>query len=148
MPIAHKIERKTLCDELPQIIGNKVAVYVGSHVRWTERLTEAVDRFCEAYNAVVFVEPCSNYHGKYAVPYLVVGCQQSPGQAKNPDLLIHIGEMSDNCSMVGTPKNVWRVSEDGKVVDRYRKLSTIFEMPEEVFFEKYSKGKTGQKTSY
>jgi 2-succinyl-5-enolpyruvyl-6-hydroxy-3-cyclohexene-1-carboxylate synthase len=148
LPVAHKIDRKTLCDEFPKIKGNKIAIYVGSHVRWTNRLTEAVDCFCEAYNALVFVEPCSNYQGKYAVPYIISSCQQSPGQSRNPDLLIHIGEMSDNCSMVGRPKDVWRVSEDGKVVDRYRKLSTVFEMPEEIFFEKYSEGKTSQKTSY
>lgn len=148
LPVAHKIERKTLCDELPQIRGNKVAIYVGSHIRWTDRLTKAVDRFCEAYNALVFVEPCSNYHGKYAVPYGIVHCQQYPAQAGNPDLLIHIGEMSDMCGIAGNPKNVWRISEDGKIVDRYRKLSMVFEMPEEIFFEKYSEGKPSQKTSY
>lgn len=148
LPVAHKIERKTLCDELPQIRGNKVAIYVGSHIRWTDRLTKAVDRFCEAYNALVFVEPCSNYHGKFSVPYGIVHSQQYPAQARNPDLLIHIGEMSDMCGIAGNPKNVWRISEDGKIVDRYRKLSIVFEMPEEIFFEKYSEGKPSQKTSY
>lgn len=148
LPVAHKIERKTICDELPQINGNKIAVYVGSHVRWTNRLTDVVDHFCEAYNALVFVEPCSNYQGKYAVPYAIASCQQSPGHAKNPDLVIHIGEMSDNYAIVGKPKEVWRVSEDGKLVDTYRSLSVVFEMPEEVFFEKYSKDKPSQKTSY
>lgn len=148
LPVAHKIERKTLCDEFPEINGNKIAIYVGSHVHWTNRLTDAVDRFCEIYNALVFVEPCSNYRGKFAVPYAIVSCQKSPGLAKNPDLLIHIGEMSDMCGIVGNPKNVWRVSEDGKVIDRYRKLSTVFEMPEEIFFEKYSECKPTQKTDY
>lgn len=147
LPSAHKISRVTLCDEFPELGQKKVAVYVGSHVRWNKRLTDAVDHFCEAYNAFVFTEPCSNYAGKYGVPYAIVARQNAPKQSQNPDLLIHIGEMSDSCSDVGRPKEVWRVSEDGKIVDRYRTLSKVFEMPEEFFFEKYANSSVQNNTS-
>ncbi len=138
LPVAHKISRLTLCDDFPEIKQNSVAIYVGTHARWSNRLTDAVDRFCETYNAFVFTEPCSNYVGKYGVPYAIVARQNASKQSQNPDLLIHIGEMSDSCSDVGKPKEVWRVSEDGKIVDRYRTLSKVFETPEEIFFEKYA----------
>ena len=147
LPVAHKISRVTLCDEFPKIQQKSIAIYVGTHVRWNKRLTDAVDRFCETYNAFVFTEPCSNYVGKYGVPYAIVARQNASKQSQNPDLLIHIGEMSDSCSDVGKPKEVWRVSEDGMIVDRYRSLSNVFEMPEEFFFEKYAVADSPNNTS-
>jgi 2-succinyl-5-enolpyruvyl-6-hydroxy-3-cyclohexene-1-carboxylate synthase len=148
LPVARKISRVSLFNELPEIHQKKVAVYVGSHVRWTKRLTDAVDRFCETYNALVFTEPCSNYTGKYGVAYAIASCQDYPHTCKNPDLLIHIGEMSDMCGIVGKPKEVWRVSDDGKLVDRYRTLSNVFEMPEEYFFERYADERPNADMSY
>lgn len=147
LPVAHKISRVTLCDEMPKIEQKNVAIYVGSHVRWSKRLTDAVDHFCETYNAFVFTEPCSNYVGKYGVAYAIASCQNYSHACKNPDLLIHIGEMSDACGIAGKPKEVWRVSEDGKIVDRYRSLSNVFEMPEVFFFEKYANSGMQNNTS-
>lgn len=147
LPAAHKISRVSLCDAFPKIQQKNVAIYVGSHVRWSKRLVDAVDRFCETFNAFVFTEPCSNYMGKYGVPYAIVARQNASKQSQNPDLLIHIGEMSDSCSDVGMPRDVWRVSEDGKLIDRYKSLSIVFEMPEECFFEKYADVGTMNNTS-
>ena len=55
-----------------------------------------------------------------------------------PDLLIHIGNMSDFPSIVSKPKEVWRVAEDGQIVDRYKKLTNVFEMREQSFFNYYA----------
>lgn len=148
LPLAHKICRVMPYEQFPEIEGKRIAIYVGSHAKWTADEIAAVDAFCEVYNAIVFVEPTSNYAGKYKVPYALVASQKIPQPNQHPDLLIHIGEMSDMCGIVGRPKNVWRVSEDGKLVDRYRKLSYVFEMPELKFFEHYVKGKKTQTTSY
>lgn len=79
------------------------------------------------------VDPTANYNGKYKVPYQLVAQQNIDDENQNPDLLIHIGEMSDMAYIVGCPKSVWRVSEDGKIVDRFQTLRYIFEMPEQLF---------------
>lgn len=134
----HKIERICLQDAFPQLPQGKVGVFVGSHQRWTSRLTNVLDRFCESCQAVVFCDPTANYHGKYRVYHELVSCQAAPDDLSKVDLLIHIGNMSDMCGIV-SPQHVWRVSEDGKISDRYQSLDKVFEMSEELFFEHYGK---------
>lgn len=132
-----KIERICLKDEWPLMPNCKIAVFVGSHLRWSERLTQAVDNFCASYGAVVFCDPTANYHGQYRVYQELRSCQPVPDEFTQIDLLIHIGEMSDMCNQV-SPHNVWRVSEDGGIADRYQRLTKVFEMPEVMFFEHYA----------
>lgn len=137
-----KIERFMSYDSLPQLPRvNKVAIYLGSHLCMKESLVQSIDAFCEVYNAVVMVDPTANYHGKYKVPYQLVGQQSIEDPNQNPDLLIHVGEMSDMAFMVGQPHAVWRVNEDGAIVDRFKTLCKVFEMPEELFFAHYAEGK-------
>ena len=65
-------------------------------------------------------------------------------KAKTPigelDLMIHIGEVSA-ATFAGTfdTKEIWRVSEDGELRNPFKKISTIFQMPDYYFFEKNSK---------
>lgn len=149
LPEARMIQRYDLASkEYPIIRDGKVAIYCGTHLKWTAEEIENIDRFCEAYNAVVFCDPASNYTGKYKVNFSLVSSQHHVSENRNPDLLIHIGNMSDMCAMVGNPKEVWRVSEDGKLADRYRMLSNVFEMPEESFFSIYAAKHAPQKTTY
>lgn len=148
LPVARKIRRICSGETFPEIKSEKVAVYVGSHKRWSKALTDAVDKFCETYNAVVFVDPTSNYTGKYKVLYTLVYLQQINLPNCNPDLLIHIGDMSDMAQVVGTPKEVWRISEDGEICDRYRKLTIVFEMSELEFFSHYNIEHTNTIDSY
>lgn len=138
LPPTRIIRRITLVDTFPELPLGKVAIYVGTHARWTPEQLESIDAFCKAYNAVVFTDPASNYNGKYKVPYELAALQKIDDDNKNPDLLIHIGNMSDHPSIVGNPKDVWRLAEDGEIRDRYRKLSHVFEMSEQFFFKFYS----------
>ena len=143
-----KIERIMVYDKLPDMPQGKIAVYVGSHVRMSKVLTESIDTFCETYNAMVAVDPTANYNGKYKVPYQLVAQQNIDDENQNPDLLIHIGEMSDMAYIVGCPKSVWRVSEDGKIVDRFQTLRYIFEMPEQLIFDHYGKVSQSRECTY
>ncbi len=131
------IKRFTFEDQLPDLPQGKIAIYVGTHNRWETNLAKAVDLFCEKHNAVVFHDPASNYNGKYGVCYELAAQQSVSDPNKEPDLLIHIGNMSDMCGVL-KPKNVWRVSEDGIIADRYQKLRKVFEMKEESFFSYYA----------
>ena len=67
----------------------------------------------------------------------------SPNQ--KVDLAIHIGEVSGDYKGLNIySKEVWRVNEDGELRDTYGKLTKVFEMSEELFFEYYSKQSTSQ----
>lgn len=138
LPKVRKISRHTIFDVLPQMNQKKIAIYVGTHAKWTDRLTKAVDKFCTSHNSVVFSEPCSGYKGKYKVFYFMAGNQPVPDENKNPDLLIHIGEVSAFPDTFQSCKEVWRVSEDGEVKDKLQKLTHVFEMTETTFFEHYA----------
>ena len=145
LPSVKKINRYMQNDRLPAIPKGKIAVYIGSHLRWSEEEIKAIDEFCMTYNAVAFCDTTANYNGKYRVNYNLASCQKINHTNKNPDLLIHIGDMSDQAGMVGNPKEVWRVSPDGDISDRYKALKNVFEMTEESFFAYYSNLLEGKK---
>lgn len=148
LPVAHKIDRIMPSDDFPKISGGKIAVFIGSHLRFSQEETNVIECFCESHNAVVFTDTTSNYTGKYKVSYDIVSCQRINNPNRNPDLLIHIGDMSDQAYKVGQPKNVWRVSESGEIQDRYKKLSYVFELPEQAFFEHYANDGIKQECTY
>ncbi|MDY3949648.1 MAG: thiamine pyrophosphate-binding protein [Eggerthella lenta] len=123
---------------LPSIPKGRTAVFVGAHLPWTERLTNAVEAFCDRHDAVVLCDQTSNYSGAHAVyPQLV--CEQSMYDfpLRHMDLLIHIGEISGSYLSV-SPKSVWRVSRDGRLADPFHALEAVFEMEEASFFEAHA----------
>ena len=122
---------------LPQ--EGKIAVFVGSHQPFSPELTQAVDDFCASHDAVVFCDMTSGYHGKYEFHQALITLQFNWNEAPiRPDLLIHIGEVSGDDSMnLLVPKKLWRVSPDGELRDRFRRLSHVFEMEEITFFKHY-----------
>ena len=140
LPDTQIIRRYMPYDKLPSIPEGRIAVFVGSHKIFTQLETEAIDSFCATHDAIVITDHTSGYHGKYAVNFAIIGGQRiykSP--LRNFRLLIHIGEVSgDYYGCIIAPQEVWRVNEDGEIRDRYMKLSSVFEMPEDVFFRNYS----------
>ena len=141
LPVARCIRRYMSSDELPVLSTGRIAILVGNHLPWSASLTEAVNRFCKAYGAVVFCEHASNYSGPYRV-YNAILNQQSycKKESFRTDVLIHIGEVSGYGNNVAGSKagEVWRVNEDGELRDPSHKLTQVFEMAEEVFFNRYA----------
>lgn len=140
LPKARVIKRVCHGDGLPPIPEGKIAIFVGAHMRWTDRLTAAADSFCEAYNGVVLCDQTSNYRGKYRIlANLVAAQEQYSAPCRNADLLIGIGDVSGAyISFRGRVKQEWRVNPDGEVRDKHKNLSYIFEMRESDFFEIYA----------
>ena len=137
LPPVRKIERYYIYNNFPDIGSRDVAVFIGTHRKMTKQEQNALDCFCECYNAVVYCDICCGYHGKYGLSMF--------GASSNlkVDLLIHIGEVS--CSAYGCkPNEVWRVNEDGELRDTYRKLTKVFAMPEFYFFSHYSENRPTQ----
>ncbi len=137
LPKVRLIKRYFQGDMLPAISG-KVAVFVGSHMRFSEELTRIIDKFCSVYDAVVFCDHTSGYKGEYRVLYPIVASQQISDEGiDNLDILIHIGEVSGDYYTQGrlrSAKTVWRVNEDGEIRDYFHRLTAVFQMTEMDFF--------------
>ena len=130
------INRLTYKDKLPELKGKRVAIFIGSHHNWAKGELEAINTFCERYNAFVLYDVTSNYRGKYGIP---LGFPQYYTDAqKTIDVLIHLGEISGLKAYMHM-KEVWRVSPDGEIKDLFHKLKYVFEMEEEDFFSYYVK---------
>lgn len=140
LPPVRVIRRYTVFDPLPVFPKGKVAVFVGSHLKFSDKETKALDRFCATHNAVVICDHTSGYKGKYQVQAALLFAQQKYDSTnKKYDLIIHVGEVSGNYSCYGVNgSKVWRVNEDGELRDLWGKLTDVFEMPETYFFEHYT----------
>lgn len=147
LPKTRAIYRITSEDkDWPVLPTGRIGIFVGSHVRWTERLVTAVERFCGEHNAVVMCDHCSNYKGRYRVQAPLIEMQAPvPFAKKEFDLMIHIGEIACfGCKQ----KNTWRVNPDGELRDSWKSLRYVFEMSEEVFFEHYAENGGSENSLY
>lgn len=135
LPTERMIERLTYVDDMPQIKSSKVAIFVGNHRRISDELTREIEEFCEKYNGVVLCDHPSGYHGKYKILPNLVTMQPASVNFKNIDFLIDLGEVSGIYAGL-SPRNVWRVSEDGEIRDTFKVLSKVFEMDEATFFKR------------
>ena len=148
LPQARLIRRICLGEEFPPFPKGRTAIFVGAHLKFTESEKRAVDNFCGTHDAVVFCDHTSGYEGKYAVPLSILTSQeQDICSLVNIDLLIHIGEISGGYITM-CPKTVWRVNPDGELKDSYQRLTHVFEMPEQSFFEHYADTNCIQRTDF
>ena len=137
LPKAQKVDRVISTDLFPEMPKGRIAIFIGAHRPFTEAETHVLDAFCATYDAVVFVDHTSGYKGKYRVPVSILTSQEKDYcTLTNTDLLIHIGEVSGGYIRM-SPRVVWRVSPDGELRDTYRKLTCVFEMEEQTFFEAF-----------
>jgi len=150
LPDVRVIKRVMPTDVIPIMPDAKIAIFVGSHAKMPQELTDAIDKFCASNNAVVFCDHTSGYYGKYKVIHSLASAQRfSDYKGMTPDLSLHIGEITGDYTtgrIIG--KNVWRISEDGELRDTFKKLQYVFEMNELDFFKHYSKNNTVGSDSY
>lgn len=141
LPPARKIDRIMPHQEFPVLPeGKRIGIFVGAHQPFSAELTQAVDAFCAANDAVVLCDMTSGYHGAYEFHPALLASQFNWGkEAIRPQLMIHIGEVSGDYSMDNmVPDEVWRVNPDGELRDRFKRLTRVFEMEEITFFQHYS----------
>lgn len=139
LPLVRKVELHTAFEELPELSeGKRIAIFIGSHRPFTSSETVAIDRFCEAHDAVVFCDHTSGYRGRFETNFSLFFTQDNyRSSLLNVDILIHLGEVSGDLARVSMG-GVWRVSEDGQLRNTFGKLTRIFEMPERYFFQAYT----------
>ena len=140
LPSARYIPTITSADERPTLPQGNIFIFIGSHPKFTELQTKAIDDFCLNHNAVVLGDHTSGYSGKYKVNMSLVLSQESyVSKNRKANLLIHLGEISgDYYTFLGICANeVWRVNPDGAYVDFFKKLTNVFKMQEFDFFSMY-----------
>ena len=146
LPRVRKIDRvSAFQSEWPALKPNaKILVWIGSHKSFSGAESAALADFIANHNAVVLCDHTSSYTGYGAVTSSIVCSQGIRNVPKycglNPDLIIHIGEISGDAPTNGYLLGlapVWRISEDGEIRDRLGSLEYVFEMPEMVFFNRY-----------
>lgn len=148
LPQARIIRRIMPQDIFPEFPKGRIAVFIGAHRKFTDVETATLDAFCATYDAVVFTDHTSGYKGKYRVPISILSSQEKEHcELADMDLLVHIGEVSGG--YIGmNPHAVWRVSPDGELRDTYRKLTYVFEMTEQAFFEHYASATASANQTY
>lgn len=140
LPSVKTIRRVTYNEEFPELPKGRIAIYAGSHEKWSLKLTEYVNEFCKNHNAVVFGDHTGNYKGEYKVLSSLFGSQDNARPScLTADLIIYIGYVSGEYTALNS-KKVWRVNPDGELRNVFKNTEYIFQMKEEDFFEKYKNG--------
>lgn len=141
LPAVQTIRRVKHGDAFPLLKGKKILLFVGSHLKWEEKTTQLVDDFCKKFGSVVLCDQTSNYHGGYRVLSALAASQEHPvgDNLFNCDILIHMGDISGDYYTMNAirAKEVWRIDEDGKIKDKFKKLTHVFVMAEKDFFSYY-----------
>ncbi|WP_321416300.1 thiamine pyrophosphate-binding protein [uncultured Desulfobacter sp.] len=146
LPDVRMINRYMQWDEWGnfQLTEKRIMIVVGEHRPFSNKQREALEGFINSYNAFVYVNHLSNYHGDYAVPANSVLSVMSNDTFKNiykPDLLITIGGQTGDYPLLrklsaGSEFDFehWLIKENGEIIDTYDKLTKVFECPFEFFF--------------
>lgn len=144
LPSVKKLERFDYTSSLPSLENKKIAIFIGSHKKFTSEEVKAIDNFCKCRQAVVLCDHTSSYKGEYRVLSALVSSNLSKLNSNwslmKPDVVIHIGEVSGDypsTRFLEESTEVWRVSEDGEIRDRGGKLKYIYEGTEISFFNKF-----------
>ena len=131
----------------PLLPEGKIAIFIGSHQYFSQNEIKYIDEFCLNHNAVVFCDHTSGYYGKFRQLDALLTAKDAMC-IKNIRLLIHLGEISGNhFNMASNAQEVWRISKDGQMRDRFRKLTYLFDMNENDFFKYYKDINTTPGTS-
>ena len=148
LPSPRIIKRLFDSQEFPSIDNfSRIGIFIGSHRPFNEEETKSIEQFCEKYKAVVLCDQTSNYRGKHRFLCAYVGSQEHLQRSQyNLELLIDLGEVSGDYYQLSGDE-IWRVSPDGEIRDRFGKLKKVFEMEELQFFNYYNDHGMGNKSN-
>ena len=140
-----------------QLCSKKILIVIGEHRPFDEATFQAIEKFTESYDCVVYTDHTSNYAGKYSLNANIIVSNMSSAyfmEEVKPDILITFGLTGDygiygklfageSCAF-----EHWRISPDGDVVDTYGKLTKIFECTEKQFFSNITTENTSEHSYY
>lgn len=130
-----------------ELKNKKVGIFIGAHRKFNHEEQNAIERFSDIYEAPVFIDHTSGYVGKNAVLVSqIVALRQSKNK---PDLVIDLGSVTGDYTtdwFYGI--ETWRISEDGKIHDRFHNQTVLFDGLEAAFFSAFSNMKKDNKNNY
>ncbi len=137
--------------------GKKVLIVVGEHRIFENDLRIAIESFCETHNCAIYVNHLSNFHGKYALN-ANLGFTDMPidifVKEYSPDIIISLGGQTGDYPLyllLSKPEvkaEHWSISEEGKIIDTYDKLTKVFQMSEIEFFSSFNKERNPEHSYY
>ena len=144
-PNIRSISRYTRYDNSFDLNGKQIMIVIGEHRPFTDTQIQALEKFAENTDCVIYNNHLSNYAGKYSVnanlEFTVTNINEFEKKYA-PDLLISIGGQTGDYPfflLLSKPElsrtEHWRIAEDGKIIDTYDKLTKVFECSIESFFE-------------
>lgn len=127
---------KKMVELMFTLTGRKLGVFIGSHNKMSAELTDGISAFAKKFNAPVFVDHTSNYHGANKV--LLGQICDIMLTENRPDVLIDFGGICGQYSLARLFKDteVWRLSEGGGVQQRAGRVTLLIDCREEFFFRK------------
>lgn len=118
-----------------ELNNKKIGIFVGEHKNFSTMEEKALSDFAQSYNAAVFCDHTSNYHGSNKI--LISQIVERTDADFIPDIMIDMGGISGEYSSGKLFKkvNYWRISPDGEFHSRCgRPVSKLFVCKEEDFF--------------
>lgn len=102
-----------------ELLNKRVGIFIGEHKKFSAEEQNAISEFAVSYNAAVFCDHTSNYHGSNKV--LTSQITEQCNIDCYPDIMIDIGGISGEYSSAKLFKKIelWRISEDGVFHGRY-----------------------------
>lgn len=146
LPKLKLAKRLELDNTFPDIEKYKrIVIFIGSHKKFTDEETRVLGEFSRKFDVPVLCDHTSSYEGFGRVTSALVCTNASSDHAINqvlsPDLIIHIGEITGDYATANFLENsdsiVWRVSEDGQLRDRFKRIEYVFQCSEKDFFMKF-----------
>ena len=126
------------CKEIKKecLNNKKILVVIGEHLPFNKDEKEAINKFCEATDSVVYTNHLSNFHNNYSLNANLLLSTITIDELNEikPDIIISLGGQSgDYPFYLAFSKNTlsdlehWRICQDGEVVDTYDKLTRVFQ---------------------
>lgn len=102
-----------------ELSNKKIGIFIGEHKKFSKDEQNAISEFATSYDAAVFCDHTSNYHGANKV--LTSQITEQCNIDCYPDIMIDIGGISGEYSSAKLFKKfeLWRISEDGVFHGRY-----------------------------
>lgn len=125
-----------------ELSEKKIGIFVGSHKKFSASELSAMEGFVASYDVAVFVDHTSNYNGINKILISQVSALMPIDNC--PGIMIDIGGVSGDYSAGHLFRNckLWRISEDGELMQRHGHLSYIFDCKEKTFFNALTQSET------
>jgi len=150
LPIARKINLLTSTISPTQwqsyseeLKGKKIMIIWGQSCPMTSQMLDSITKFTENFDAIILTDKISNCHHKHAINNTTIVLNILRPEEKtnlSPDIVISIG---GNYIFNNEIKNYlrpypikhWQIGKEDKICDPFKKLTEVFEMEENFFFE-------------